>query len=244
MANFDLQEKIRSVIDLIRLKLANLDENDLNKDEIFLGFAAGDLTDCGLSQSNLYKVLNYLKKAEIIKNIEVNDTEKIEAPNNDNPEHWRQLYKKLYPAIYYIKIDKNFNELSKIYLNNPKKLLLNNPELKTSINSLTIVAPKPISQYCSFKLIINSNYNKPIKVSRKTKSWNFLFNVAEKKPMESEANKSYSDYINGSRNLIVQKGYQQTKILATESRYVVPNIEIKIITEKAYKIHLNKQGKA
>jgi len=107
---------------------------------------------------------------------------------------------------------------------------------KDYIESLTCINPGFGSK---FKIIINNNYSNPIEIDKNIKIWELLLQLSING--EIDYDKSFLDFINSNRHkLITKTGYKQTKIVKINNNKIVPNITIDTITEKAYKIKINK----
>jgi len=79
-------------------------------------------------------------------------------------------------------------------------------------------------------IYININYEKPETFSRK-KNWGAMYELAKEKCIKYD--KDILDYFNSNKKnpLYSRLGFKITKILKQESDEIVPNIEIKIITQ-------------
>ena len=94
-----------------------------------------------------------------------------------------------------------------------------------------------------FKVVLNGNYKNPIEGDKAISSWSILFRIADEEPIEyKEINKGNLDYFNSNKNnkIYTRTGYNLTKILKKERRFVVPNIEMEVISEKAFETRKNK----
>lgn len=80
------------------------------------------------------------------------------------------------------------------------------------------------------RIYINGNYkDEPMNLSRNNR-WGLIYKLAKKE--EVPFNKNLYDYFNYQQtNPLYTKGFQVTKILKEEDGYIVPNIQIKLITK-------------
>jgi hypothetical protein len=80
------------------------------------------------------------------------------------------------------------------------------------------------------KIYINGNYkDEPMNLSRNNR-WGLIYKLAKKE--EVPFDKNLYDYFNYQQtNPLYTKGFQVTKILREEDGYIVPNIQIKLITK-------------
>jgi len=124
-----------------------------------------------------------------------------------------------------------------------KRTALHSIENKGLIKKLELVKPKSGNK---FKVVINEDYLNPINADMAKSSWELLFQIAEKNLTEAEGHKSSFDYFNTNKGcrLYTKTGYQPTKILKVEGGYILPAIEVEVITEKAYQQRANKSSKA
>jgi len=116
-------------------------------------------------------------------------------------------------------------------------------ENKGPIKKLGLVKPKHGNR---FKIVINEDYLNPVEADMAKPSWSTLFEIAEEKLLDAENHKATIDYFNFNKGcrLYVKTGYAVTRILKVENGYIMPAIEIKIITEKAFQQRANKSLKA
>jgi len=113
-------------------------------------------------------------------------------------------------------------------INYPKKQRTNN-----LINEIICVEPRYGSE---FLIVVNGDYKNTI-TGDKNKSWDLLLKLAkEGKIYFGDAPKWQVDYFNSNKNnrLYTQTGCMVTKILKKEGEYFVPNIEMSVISERAY----------
>jgi len=142
---------------------------------------------------------------------------------------------------FHLKILPKFNEAYEEFREKIESLKLENTAKKeikqksNTINKIIIVKPKTGNR---FKIIINDDYHlRPLYGDRAKPSWNLLFRVADGDLIEDREYKSSFDFFNSNEKcrLYTQTGYPKTKILKRESGYIKPAVEIKTITEKAFK---------
>lgn len=98
-----------------------------------------------------------------------------------------------------------------------------------SINKIEILEDK--TEKGRINIYINSNYeSEPMSLSR-NKSWSKMYELA--KTQETYFEKSFYDYFNHRQEnpLYSKNGFEITKILKKQDGYIVPNIEIKLITQ-------------
>jgi len=113
---------------------------------------------------------------------------------------------------------------------------------KAPIEKLDIVKPKNGDK---FLVVVNDDYQNPIKVDKAKPSWEMLFMVAEEEELEGKNYKASLEYFNTNRRckLYTQTGCSLTKIFKTEY-YIVPMIPIEMIGDKAFKQRQNKAEKS
>lgn len=124
-----------------------------------------------------------------------------------------------------------------------KRSSVHSSKNKGLIQKLEVVEPKAGNK---FKIVVNHDYENPIHADKVKPSWDLLFRVAGENLTEADGHKSSLDYLNTNKGcrLYTKTGYQLTKILKVENGYILPAIEIKIITEKAFQQRANKSRKA
>lgn len=65
--------------------------------------------------------------------------------------------------------------------------------------------------------------------------------TAQNQPPEKEKYKGYLDYINSNKNNpFFKAGYSKSKLLTVKDGYILPNIPMEVIGEKAFKKRFNK----
>ena len=124
-----------------------------------------------------------------------------------------------------------------------KRSSAHSSENKGLIRNLELVKPKIGNR---FKIVVDDDYLNPVPADKTKPSWDLLFRVAEKDIVEAEGHKASLDYFNSNKGcrLYTKTGYQITKILKVEGGYILPAIEIRVITEKAFQQRANKSTKA
>lgn len=93
----------------------------------------------------------------------------------------------------------------------------------------------------SYKLAVNGDYKNCLEPSQGRKYWELFLQTAQNIPLEKENHKGYFDYINSNKNnLFIKAGYGKSKLLKVNNGYILPNVPMEIIGEKAFKSRLNK----
>jgi len=96
----------------------------------------------------------------------------------------------------------------------------------------------------AYKLVINGDYKNCLEPSQGRKYWELFLQTAQNIPLEKENYKGYFDYINSNKNNpFIKAGYGKSKLLTVKDGYILPNVPIEIISEKAFKERMNKQNK-
>ena len=112
-------------------------------------------------------------------------------------------------------------------------------QTKGPIKKLELVRPKSGNK---FKVVIDEDYLNPLYGDRAISSWDLLFRIAEEEFVDAESHRNAIGYFNFNKKckLYTKTGHELTKILKVEGGYILPAIEIKVITEKAFQQRANK----
>ncbi|MFI5260464.1 MAG: hypothetical protein ACHQU0_01545 [Candidatus Paceibacteria bacterium] len=103
------------------------------------------------------------------------------------------------------------------------------------IEKLTIVEkPKHTN---TLKVVVNDDYKKPLPFDSNKNTGGLLLKLAERRePITYSEHKQPFDHLNSAESQLVTKtGCARTKILASEAGYIVPIVEVEVITEKQFK---------
>ena len=99
-----------------------------------------------------------------------------------------------------------------------------------------------------FLMIINNDYKHSFTGDMVKPSWDILFKTAagEQIPYDPLKNKGSLDYLRSNKRnkLYTKTTYAMTKILKIEDGFLVPNIKLDMISEKAYQTRINKTKSA
>lgn len=207
--NMSMSNKEKLILDFL-LKKKESQDKLTNKNVGILRISGGPIEIC------TKEVLPYLKIKDVELGIILNDLytkfyliSKIETRDD-----------KMFGKFYLISLPNNF-----IYLCNKYKT-----EGKNEIENIEIL--KDETENKKITVYINIQYD-DVKYFRRGKFWEKMYKLAEDQVIDY--NKPFYDYFNsnGANPLYKKEGFEVTKIFKKEDNSIIPNIEIKIITQKA-----------
>lgn len=227
-----LKEKLSRVIDLLEYKFdvtKNVRPELIENAKIKVFILADDVIELKLKPEELHKLLNLLvlniPDVEIKNLFEYNDYAL-------GVLEFEKEYTGEERAFVEVLLPKNFMQLITTLENNEPK---NNSLLE--IEKIELLedetARKRITVY------INTDYEKERSYKRGI-NWGLMYELAESKMVDYK--KSFFDYFNSNETnpLYSKKEFKLTQVLKKQGEYIVPNIEIKIITQQAVSRRRNK----
>ncbi|KKU19414.1 MAG: hypothetical protein UX31_C0006G0005 [Candidatus Nomurabacteria bacterium GW2011_GWA1_46_11] len=110
------------------------------------------------------------------------------------------------------------------------------------IRSLALIVEQGVSKQDRYQIVINDDYNNALWVNGEC--WRCLYQVADGMFPDASDNKGFKDYLNFSKQcaLYSKRPYLPTRILRVKDAYLVPAIDLKIITQKTFVTRRNKQS--
>jgi hypothetical protein len=175
------------------------------------------------------------------------DGEFYQSAHNKNPKKTELKWCFLHPCDVMITADTKEEEemIASNYTISHYKIYLNLEKLQNEINKFQgnkkttskikaggyVKSIEILKSTGRIKIYINKNYLNELDFIRK-KYWGMLYDLAENQSVDYS--KGFFDYFNSNSHnpLYAKHGFVLTKILKQENNDVVPNIEIRLITQK------------
>jgi hypothetical protein len=230
--NTVLKEKLSKVIDLLEYKFdvtKSVHPELVEHEKIKVFIMADDVIGLKLKPEELHKLLDLIVLT--VPNVEIQNLFEY----NDyalGVLEFEKEYTGEERAFIEVLLPKDFMQLIATLENNESK---NNSLLK--IEKIELLADETARK--KITVYINTDYKKERSYKRGI-NWSLMYELAESNMVDYK--KSFFDYFNSNvtNPLYSKKEFKLTQVLKKQGEYIVPNIEIKIITSLTVSRRRNK----